>query len=94
MWFKNLIIYRFTQPFNLPAEQMAEKLAGLSKEAILGEVGQIISAPSGERRGTSRFPVPIVGEAEWAVITKDSVVEGDRVRVIDVAGNALVVEAI
>lgn len=68
--------------------------AGMSKEAILGEVGQVISAPSGERRGQLRFPVPILGEAEWAIITQDEVAEGDRVRVIDVAGNALVVEAI
>lgn len=68
--------------------------AGMSKEAILGEVGQVISVPSGERRGQLRFPVPILGEAEWAIITQDEVAEGDRVRVIDVAGNALVVEAI
>lgn len=68
--------------------------AGLSKEAILGEVGQVISKPSGERRGQLRFPVPILGEAEWSIITQDEVAEGDRVKVIDVAGNALVVELV
>lgn len=68
--------------------------AGLSKEAILGEVGQVIAVPSGERRGQLRFPVPILGEAEWDIITQDELSEGDRVRVIDVAGNALVVAAV
>ncbi|BFM05802.1 NfeD family protein [Halioxenophilus aromaticivorans] len=81
--------FKFLKPLSVDKTK-----AGLSKEAILGEVGQIISAPNGDRRGTLRFPVPILGEAEWAVITQDCVREGDRVRVIDVAGNALVVEAI
>lgn len=29
MWFKNLIVYRFTKPFTLAAEQLAEQLAAL-----------------------------------------------------------------
>ena len=66
--------------------------AGLSREAIVGEVGQVISAPSGERRGVLRFPAPILGADEWTIITKETVVAGDRVRVIDVSGNALLVE--
>lgn len=81
--------FKFLQPLSVDKTK-----AGLSKEAILGEVGQIILAPNGERRGKLRFPVPILGEAEWTVITQDELSEGDRVKVIDVAGNALVVEAV
>lgn len=66
--------------------------AGLSREAIVGEVGQVIMAPSGERRGRMRFPVPILGADEWTIIAKTPVADGDRVRVVDVSGNALMVE--
>lgn len=66
--------------------------AGLSREAIVGEVGQVIAAPNGERRGRMRFPVPVLGADEWTIIARDSVADGDRVRVVDVSGNALVVE--
>lgn len=68
--------------------------AGLSREAIVGEVGQVISAPSGDRRGQLRFPAPILGSDEWTIISQDTLVEGDRVRVKDVSGNSLVVEKV
>ena len=38
--------------------------AGLSREAILGEVGQVISVPSADKRGRLRFPAPILGADE------------------------------
>jgi len=66
--------------------------AGLSREAIVGEVGQVIQAPSEERRGRLRFSVPVLGAEEWTIISREPVAAGDRVRVVDVAGNALVVE--
>jgi len=66
--------------------------AGLSREAIVGEVGQVIVAPGPEKRGRLRFPAPILGDDEWMIIAKGPVAEGDRVRVVDVSGNALLVE--
>lgn len=66
--------------------------AGLSREAIVGEVGQVIQAPREELRGRLRFPVPVLGAEEWTIISREPVAAGDRVRVVDVAGNALVVE--
>ena len=66
--------------------------AGLSREAIVGEIGQVIAVPAGEKRGRLRFPAPILGNDEWMIIAREPVSEGDRVRVIDVSGNALVVE--
>lgn len=68
--------------------------AGLSREAILGEVGQVISVPTQDRRGKLRFPAPILGSDEWVIISQDSLMEGDRVRVKDVSGNSLVVEKV
>ncbi len=65
--------------------------AGLSREAIVGEVGQVIAVPNEERRGTLRFPAPILGADEWKFITQETLAAGDRVRVIDVSGNSLIV---
>ena len=65
--------------------------AGLSRERIVGEVGQVLSVPNGERRGTLRFPAPVLGADEWLFITQDAVASGDRVRVTDVSGNTLIV---
>ncbi len=65
--------------------------AGLSREAIVGEVGQVLVAPTTDRRGTLRFPAPIVGSDEWMFITEEDIVAGDRVRVIDISGNSLIV---
>ena len=66
--------------------------AGLSREAIIGEIGQVITAPGAERRGRLRFPVPVLGADEWTIIASEALADGDRVRVIDISGNALVVE--
>ncbi len=68
--------------------------AGLSREAILGEVGQVISVPSADKRGRLRFPAPILGADEWLIISSDQLGEGDRVRVKDVSGNTLIVEKV
>ena len=65
--------------------------AGLSREAIVGEIGQVLSAPTTERRGTLRFSVPILGADEWPFICSDNVASGDRVRVSDISGNDLIV---
>jgi inner membrane protein len=68
--------------------------AGLSLEAIVGEVGQVISAPSENRRGRLRFPAPVLGTDEWLIISYEQLAEGDRVRVKDVSGNSLIVEKV
>ncbi len=68
-------------------------MAGLSREAILGEVGQVLTLPNEARRGSLRFPAPVLGSDEWTFITRDEqLAVGDRVRVTDVSGNSLVVE--
>lgn len=66
--------------------------AGLSREAFMGEVGQVLSPPNGEKRGTLRFPAPLMGSDEWLFISQDSVTIGDRVTVTDFSGNTLIVK--
>ncbi len=65
--------------------------AGLSREAIVGEVGQVLRLPLDDERGVLRFPAPVLGDDEWLFICEETLVKGDRVRVVDVAGNALIV---
>jgi membrane protein implicated in regulation of membrane protease activity len=65
--------------------------AGLSRERIVGETGQVLSVPNGERRGTMRFPAPVLGSDEWLFISQDNLAIGDRVKVTDVSGNSLIV---
>lgn len=80
LWFKYL------KPLSIDKTK-----AGLSREAIVGEVGQVMVAPDTDKRGRLRFPAPVLGADEWLFITEDNVAPGDRVRVIDVSGNSLIV---
>lgn len=66
--------------------------AGLSREALLGEIGQVLSPPNGEKRGTLRFPAPLMGADEWPCISQDALSIGDRVSVVDFSGNTLIVK--
>ena len=66
--------------------------AGLSKEAIIGEVGQVIIVPTADKRGKLRFPAPVLGDDEWVIMSRDELAIGDRVSVRDVSGNSLIVE--
>ena len=78
--------FRFMQPLSKDRTK-----AGLSREAIVGETGQVLSPPTSERRGTLRFSVPILGADEWSFICDDDLEAGDRVRVSDISGNSLIV---
>jgi membrane protein implicated in regulation of membrane protease activity len=66
--------------------------AGISREAIVGESGMVVRAPENGRRGSLRFPVPILGSDEWSFICSEGVAVGERVRVRDISGNDLIVE--
>jgi len=79
--------FRYLKPLSVDRTK-----AGLSREAIVGQVGQVISAPDGDRRGMMRFSVPVLGADEWTIIATEPLAGGDRVRVVDVSGNTLVVE--
>lgn len=66
--------------------------AGISREAVLGESGQVIKIPQDDRRGIVRFATPLLGDDEWPFICRQEVAAGDRVIVRDVSGNTLIVE--
>lgn len=66
--------------------------AGIAREAIIGQTGQVIRAPVDGRDGMVRFAVPVLGSDEWAFFCSDAVVSGDRVVVKEIAGNTLIVE--
>ncbi len=79
------IWFRFIQP------RFRDKtLSGMSKEAVVGQVGLVIQANLGER-GRLRFSMPLLGSDEWTFICNEPLSVGDRVSVIDVSGNTLVV---
>ncbi len=69
-------------------------MAGLSREAIVGEIGHVIAVPQEHRRGKLRFSLPILGTDEWDIICEHTIKLGDRVMVVDVSGNTLVVKRV
>lgn len=66
--------------------------AGISKEAVIGESGQVIKTPEKGGRGIVRFTTPVLGSDEWRFICETQVVSGDRVFVKEISGNTLIVE--
>ena len=66
--------------------------AGISREAIQGESGQVIKVPQDNLHGVVRFTTPLLGADEWPFICTETVAPGDRVFVKDISGNTLVVE--
>ena len=56
------------------------------------EVGRVLRAPEGERRGVVRFTTPLLGDDEWDFICDQPLAIGDRVAVKEFSGNALIVE--
>jgi membrane protein implicated in regulation of membrane protease activity len=66
--------------------------AGISREAAVGQIGMVIKGATEHTRGVVRFTVPLLGDGEWPFICESVLLEGERCRVIDVLGNALLVE--
>jgi membrane protein implicated in regulation of membrane protease activity len=66
--------------------------AGISREAILGESGQVIKIPAEKQDGIVRFTTPLLGSDEWPFICEAVVKPGDRVFIKDISGNTLIVE--
>jgi len=68
--------------------------AGIAQEAIAGETGMVIKAPSEASRGHVRFTTPILGDDEWEFICNDPVTTGDKVMIKEASGNTLVVNKV
>jgi hypothetical protein len=60
-------------------------------DAAVGEIGMIALPVGASGRGTVRFQKPVVGNEEWACTADVELRPGERVRVIAVEGNVLLV---
>lgn len=81
-----ILWFRYLKPLSVDRTK-----AGLSREAVVGEVGIVIQVPHDSRRGVMRFSVPVLGADEWQIMSSDELSEGDRVQVREVSGNTLIV---
>lgn len=82
--------FKFIRPLSKDKTQ-----AGLGRESIIGQAGMVLKLPVDGQRGTLRLPAPILGNDEWLFLLKNPEIPlaiGDRVRIIDVSGNSLVVD--
>ena len=82
-----LLWFKFIKPLSTDKTK-----AGLSREATIGQVGMVIQIHMEHDLITVRFPMPVLGSDEWNCRTLEPVQVGDRVRVIDILGNDLVVK--
>jgi membrane protein implicated in regulation of membrane protease activity len=65
--------------------------AGISRDAAIGEAGQVIKVPTEHSRGQMRFSTPVLGDDEWDFICDNEVALGDRVHIKEISGNTLIV---
>ena len=79
--------FKFIKPLSVDKTQ-----AGLSREATIGQVGMVIQTNLDHDQIKVRFPMPVLGSDEWNCRTLSPVQVGDRVRVVDILGNDLVVQ--
>ena len=82
-----LLWFKFIKPLSIDKTK-----AGLSREATIGQVGMVIQSHMEHDLITVRFPMPVLGSDEWNCRTLQPVQVGDRVRVVDILGNDLVVK--
>src|SRR5262245_54852190 len=63
--------------------------AGMSKAAVLGEIGVVTREMRPFAKGQIRFQKPILGDELWESIADEEIRVGERVKVLDVEGNIL-----
>ena len=63
--------------------------AGMSKGALIGEVGLVIRDIRPFEKGQVRFQKPVLGDEVWESLADDEIKAGERVNVIDFEGNIL-----
>ena len=63
--------------------------AGMSKGAVLGEIGLVIRDIRPFEKGQIRFQKPVLGDEVWESIADEEIKAGERVKVLDVEGNIL-----
>ncbi|RLZ11186.1 NfeD family protein [Acinetobacter sp. 2JN-4] len=82
-----LLWFKFIKPLSIDKTK-----AGLSREATIGQVGMVIQTGLEHEQIVVRFSLPVLGSDEWYCRCTAPVNVGDRVRVVDILGNDLVVQ--
>lgn len=82
-----LLWFKFIKPLSIDKTK-----AGLSREATLGQIGMVIATGLDHEHITVRFSLPVLGSDEWKCRCSAAVQVGDRVRVVDILGNDLLVQ--
>lgn len=62
---------------------------GMSKGALVGEIGLVIRDLRSFEKGQIRFQKPVLGDEVWEAISEEEIRIGERVKVLDVEGNIL-----
>ncbi|MDX1504396.1 MAG: NfeD family protein [Spongiibacter sp.] len=79
------IWFRFVHP-----KMKNRSYSGMGREQIVGKEAMVIDV-SERGQGHLRFSVPILGSEEWSFRCESAVAIGDKVVVLDVTGNSLLV---
>ena len=82
-----VVWFKFVKPLSIDKTK-----AGLSREATIGQIGMVIQTGLHHEQILVRFPMPVLGSDEWHCRCSVPVQVGDRVRVVDILGNDLVVQ--
>lgn len=98
-WFVQLILWLVLSValtvvwFTLIYPTIKSKKTRLGSDEIIGQMGMIISPMNTALQSKVRFSVPMFGANEWVcrIAEHHSVQIGERVKVIDVKGNELLV---
>lgn len=64
----------------------------ITQQDIQGEIGLVLTPPIGSKKGRLRFPAPVLGVDEWEIQCDNELEIGDRVEVIDIISNVLLVK--
>lgn len=79
--------FKWIKPLSVDKTQ-----AGLAREATIGQVGMVIQLKATPEQIVVRFPMPLLGDDEWHCRTTLPVQVGDRVQIVDILGNEMLVK--
>jgi len=67
-------------------------LSGMGLESLVGQQAAVSAYNGDTKQGQVKFSIPILGSDIWDMICEENVIPGDRVKVVDVLGNKLLVK--
>lgn len=91
LWIVNSVVFVVLWHKLVSPRMKDRSLAGMSREAIIGQTGIVVQHYTDSGRGRLKFPAPILGDDEWDYICEANLASGDRVTVTDLSGNAVIV---